>query len=163
MFNNFYKVLAVQFPFLLCSSILGSIQSVSGPTHSSDSLLEDRQRGQSGYPLGCEGSWYRDWGNQRKAEQEVHTAKGERGGRRREWGWRHGGRRGPQRAESSRLGHSVLIGKLAQFSELLSLPTDSGLGKFLSWGAMYLFLPGAVGVSLAHNQDWLISRLEMCK
>ena len=57
----------------------------------------------------------------------------------------------------------VLIGKLAQFSELLSLPTDSGLGKFLSWGAMYLFLPGAVGVSLAHNQDWLISRLEMCK
>lgn len=92
---NFYKVLVVQFPFLLCSNILGSIQSVSGPTHSWDSLLEERQRGQSGYPLGSEGSWYRDWGNQRKAEQQEHRAKGERGGRRRiDWGWRHRGEKG---------------------------------------------------------------------
>ena len=37
--------------------------------------MEERQRGQRGR----EGSW----GNQRKAEQQVHRAKGERGGRRR--------------------------------------------------------------------------------
>ena len=162
MFSNFYKVLVVQFPFLLCSSILGSIQSVSGPTHSWDSLLEEKTKSterQRGFLVQRLGEPEKGWATGAQSKRrEGRKKKEEQGG-----GGGTGERREPERAESSRLGQSVLIGKLAAFSELLFLPTDSGLAKFLSWGAIYLFLPGAVGVSLARNQDWLISRLQTCK
>lgn len=125
MFDNVYKVLVVQFPVFLYSSILGSIQFVSGLTHRCDTLLEERQRGEKVLrttwipPRERERVLGTETGDQRRAEQQAQRAKGGRLGRRknRVGGEGTGKRREPERTEG-RLGQLVLIVTLAKFSDL---------------------------------------------
>lgn len=130
MFNNFYKVLAVQFPFLLCSSILVFSQSLAQLTPQTVCWRKDREDNLDTHwaarVLGTETGETRGRLSKRCTQQmERGVGEGESGG------GGKGGRRGPQRAESSRLGHSVLIGKLAQFSfcQLIQVSESSSPGE----------------------------------